>query len=55
MDRVYVGDNMGFTFGSSVSVSPDRSKVAVTYGYGTVVLDTRTREELARIELPDLE
>jgi WD40 repeat protein len=53
--RVPVGDNRGFIFGSSVSVSPDRSKVAVTYGYGTVVLDARSREELARIELPDLE
>jgi WD40 repeat protein len=55
VDRVYVGDNMGFTFGSSVSVSPDRSMVAVTYGYGTVVLDTATRQRLARIELPDVE
>ena len=55
VDRVYVGDNGGFTFGSSVSVSPDRSMVAVTYGYGTVVLDARTREKLARIELPDVE
>ncbi|MGZ8736673.1 MAG: nSTAND1 domain-containing NTPase [Nocardioides sp.] len=55
VDQVYVGDNMGFIFGSSVSVSPDRSMVAVTYGYGTVVLDAQTREELARIELPDVE
>ena len=55
VDRVYVGDNGGSTFGSSVSVSPDRSMVAVTYGYGTVVLDARTREKLARIELPDVE
>jgi WD40 repeat protein/DNA-binding SARP family transcriptional activator len=55
VDQVSVGDNMGFTFGSSVSVSPDRSMVAVTYGYGTVVLDARTREELARIELPEVE
>ncbi|HEX4976425.1 MAG TPA: BTAD domain-containing putative transcriptional regulator [Nocardioides sp.] len=55
VDRVYVGDNMGFTFGSSASVSPDRSLVAVTYGYGTVVLDARTREQVARIELPDVE
>ncbi len=55
VDRVYVGDNMGFTFGSSASVSPDRSMVAVTYGYGTVVLDARTREQIARIELPDVE
>jgi WD40 repeat protein len=55
VDRVYVGDNLGFTFGSSVSVSPDRSKVSITYGYGTVVLDVRTREMLARIKLPDIE
>ncbi|MFP5254016.1 MAG: hypothetical protein ACLGH4_09505, partial [Actinomycetes bacterium] len=55
VDHVYVGDNMGFIFGSSTSVSPDRSMVAVTYGYGTVVLDARTREELARIELPDVD
>jgi len=40
-------------FGSSVAVSPDRTKVAVTYGYGTVVLDTRTRRELTRIKLRD--
>ncbi|CAN5649952.1 hypothetical protein BH24ACT13_BH24ACT13_11550 [soil metagenome] len=31
-------------FGSSVGVSPDRSKVAVTSGFATTVLDTRTRE-----------
>jgi WD40 repeat protein len=56
VDRVYVGNNTrGFTFGSSVSVSPDRSMVAVTYGDGTVVLDARTRKKLARIELPDVE
>ena len=42
VDQVYVGDNMGFIFGSSVSVSPDRTKVAVTYGYGTVVLDAQS-------------
>lgn len=40
--------------GSSVSVSPDRSLVAVTHQVGTVVLDTRTREEVARIVLDDM-
>ena len=52
-DTVSVGSTVpGTSFGSSVAVSPDRTKVAVTYGYGTVVLDARTRRRLARIELP---
>jgi WD40 repeat protein len=52
LDTVPVGKTApGSTFGSSVAVSPDRTKVAVTYGYGTVVLDTRTRRTLARIVL----
>jgi DNA-binding SARP family transcriptional activator/WD40 repeat protein len=55
VDSVYVGNNRGHTFGASVSVSPDRSMVAVTYVDGTVVLDARTRKRLARIELPDVE
>jgi WD40 repeat protein len=54
VDTVTVGRTLpGLAFGSSVAVSPDRTKVAVTYGLGTVVLDTRTREELARITLRD--
>lgn len=53
VDKVPVGDTIeDVNFGSSVAVSPDGTKVAVTYGLGTVVLDTRTREELARIVLP---
>ncbi len=55
VDKVPAGTNMGAIFGSSASMSPDRSKVAVTYGYGTVVLDARTRRVLARIELPRIE
>jgi DNA-binding SARP family transcriptional activator/WD40 repeat protein len=55
VDSVPAGRNGGWTFGSSASVSPDRSKVAVTYGYGTLVLDARTRDVLARIELPRIE
>lgn len=55
VDQVYVGENMGSIFGSSVSVSHDRSMVAVTYGFGTVVLDARTREVVARLVLPEIE
>ncbi len=53
VDRVFAGRSMGYIFGSSVSVSPDRSMVAVTYGFGTVVLDAQTHEEVARIVLDD--
>lgn len=42
----------GSFLGSSVAVSPDRTMVAVTHGVGVTVLDTRTREVLARIEMP---
>lgn len=55
LDKVFAGDNMGAVFGSSVSVSPDRTQVAVTYGYGTLVLDASTHRVLARIVLPDIE
>ena len=56
VDQVDVGDSVeGLPFGSSVSVSPDRSMVAVTHARGAVVLDARTREELARIVLPRTE
>jgi WD40 repeat protein len=54
VDQVPVGRNLGVLMGSSVSVSPDRSLVAVTHQVGTVVLDARTREEVARIELPEM-
>jgi WD40 repeat protein len=40
------------TFGSSVAVSPDGSMVAVTWGPGTTVLDTRTHEVIKKIVLP---
>jgi WD40 repeat protein len=51
--EVVVGDTLpSDMFGSSVSLSPDRSMVAVTWGLGTTVLDTRTREEISRIVLP---
>jgi DNA-binding SARP family transcriptional activator/WD40 repeat protein len=44
-----VGDTAeGVTFGSSVAVSPDGSTVAVTWGLGVTVLDTHTREQIAR-------
>lgn len=54
VDRVPIGQNMGSLLASSVSVSPDRSLVAVTHQVGTVVLDARTREEVARITLDDM-
>ena len=38
--------------GSSVAVSPDRRLVAVTHGFGTAIVDTRTRELVHRVELP---
>ena len=51
--EVVVGQTLaGPFFASSVAVSPDRSMVAVTWGLGVTVLDTRTREEIARIVLP---
>ncbi|TFV91549.1 hypothetical protein E4P40_05845 [Blastococcus sp. CT_GayMR20] len=53
VDEVVVGDTVPDTaFGSSVAVSPDGSMVAVTWGLGTTVLDTRTREVVAELELP---
>ena len=56
VDEVVVGDTVeDVPFGSSVSVSPDRTKVAVTSGYATTVLDTRTREVLGRVVLPPVD
>jgi WD40 repeat protein len=53
VDQVVVGDTLeDAQLGSSVAVSPDRSKVAVTWGFGTTVLDTRTRDVIAEIVLP---
>jgi WD40 repeat protein len=53
VDRAGVGDTINdVDFGSSVAVSPDGTKVAVTSGLRTTVLDTRTRRELGRIVLP---
>ena len=55
VDDVRVATKTESIFGSSVSVSPDRSTVAVTHGFGATVLDTRTREVLARIRMPRLD
>jgi DNA-binding SARP family transcriptional activator/WD40 repeat protein len=53
VDQVVLGDTVeGAPFGSSVAVSPDRSKVAVTWGLGTTVLDTRTHDVIDEIVLP---
>jgi WD40 repeat protein len=53
VDQVDVGDTAADAFfGASVSVSPDRRRVAVTSGLATTVLDARTREVVARIPLP---
>ena len=42
----------GTLFGSSVSVSPDGTRVAVTYATGTAVLDVATHRVVRRIALP---
>jgi len=53
VDEVPLGETVpGTLFGSSVAVSPDRSRVAVTWGLGTTVLDASTREVIAEISLP---
>ena len=53
VQQVVVGDTLYYAdFGSSVAVSPDRSMVAITWGLGTTVLDTRTRDVIAEIVLP---
>jgi WD40 repeat protein len=45
VDEVVVGDTLpGDMFGASAAVSPDGGLVAVTWGQGTTVLDTGTRE-----------
>jgi DNA-binding SARP family transcriptional activator/WD40 repeat protein len=50
--EVVVGDtDVRAEFGSSVAVSPDRRMVAVTWGWGTTILDTGTRAVLATIVL----
>jgi hypothetical protein len=50
---VVVGDTVArLGAGSSVAVSPDGSMVAVTWGLGTTVLDTRTHEVIKEIVLP---
>jgi WD40 repeat protein/DNA-binding SARP family transcriptional activator len=53
VDQVFVGTTYaeGF-FASAVAVSPSGQQVAVSSGFATTVLDTRTREVLGRIELP---
>jgi DNA-binding SARP family transcriptional activator/WD40 repeat protein len=51
--EVPMGETLpGTLFGSSVAVSPDRSRVAVTWGLGTTVLDARSREVVAELVLP---
>ncbi len=56
VDHVPVGRTMeGALSGSSVAVSPDRQLVAVTSGFATTVLDTRTREVVGRVALPPVE
>ena len=52
VDEVVVGDTGAF-FGSSVAVSPDTTLVSVTSIFKATVLDTRTREVLARVRVPD--
>ena len=53
LDRVKVSPGMGlFACGSSVAVSPDRRLVAITHGFGTAIVDTRTREIVHRVVLP---
>jgi DNA-binding SARP family transcriptional activator/WD40 repeat protein len=52
VDEVIVGDTIArLGAGSSAAVSPDGTMVAVTWGLGTTVLDTRTREVIKKIEL----
>ena len=53
VDQVALGETVDdVSFGSSAAVSPDGSMVAVTWGLGTTVLDTRTREVIREIVLP---
>lgn len=53
VDQVRVGRTFeGPMMGSSVAVSPDGRKVAVTSSLATTVLDTRTRKRLGRVVLP---
>jgi DNA-binding SARP family transcriptional activator/WD40 repeat protein len=53
VDEIPVGDTVpGMTLGASVSVSPDRSMVAVTWGLGVTVRDARTRAPISRTVLP---
>lgn len=55
VDQVFAGRLSEAIIGSSTSVSPDGSLVAVTHQVGTVVLDARTRERVATITLDPLE
>jgi WD40 repeat protein len=53
VEQVVLGDTIEDGIGiSSVAVSPDRSMVAVTWGLGTTVLDTRNREVIKEIVVP---
>jgi WD40 repeat protein len=49
VEEVVLGETLaGDGSGSSVELSPDRTMVAVTWGLGATVLDTRTREVISR-------
>jgi DNA-binding SARP family transcriptional activator/WD40 repeat protein len=52
VDEVPIGPANGDQYGASVSVRPGGAQVVVGNNASMVVLDARTREELARIELP---
>jgi WD40 repeat protein len=56
VDQVEVGDaaqppDVGYPFGASAAVSPDGTRVAVTAGTTTTVLDSRSRRQVARLVL----
>lgn len=53
IDTVPVGrTDINTAFGSSVSLSPDKTMVAITSTLATTVLDVATRQVVSRIELP---
>jgi WD40 repeat protein len=53
VEHVVVGDTFQDEFApATVATSPDRRWVAVTSGLATTVLDARTRDEVAHVELP---
>ncbi len=52
LDAVVVGDTVHSVFGSSVAVSPDGGLVSVSSALLTTVLDTHTRDVVARVRVP---